>query len=426
MPAQSSPARWTPTSEGDVRQLVDSGDLEETHYFDAKREVGGTPGDRKETARDLASFAVDGGTLLIGVEENKDDRTWALSPQPLSGLAEKIEQVASQVIDPPLFISSKEIHSADHPGSGYLLVDVPPSHAAPHMVAGIYYGRGDKTKVRLGDAEILRHHSRRESLDAATERILLEEIKRNPMPAALSQDGFIYLVAQPVTAPRNLAQGFVRGDVTALQTFVRQSFELEVPSDVRGWAPTPESIRTVKPRAHGVGLSSYHLSGPGRTVRAEYLDGRQTLYSGIVDVEIREDGGVRILVGRATDIFGNGQMDQMRIVMDGLAFAWCHRMILWARAIGERCGYRGHWSFGLHMTPLRGHPSAALRSQRDMWPEDLPSYDALDYQEVSSAYHAELLEQPGDVAYRLCGRLFRALSSDRSFRRATEDNPAGP
>ncbi|MFC9587852.1 hypothetical protein ACFVJ8_34185 [Streptomyces yangpuensis] len=69
-------------------------------------------GDNKELARDLASFAVDGGTLIIGVQENKESRTFELAPQPLNGLPEKIEQVARTLPDPPLTVITEEISSA--------------------------------------------------------------------------------------------------------------------------------------------------------------------------------------------------------------------------------------------------------------------------------------------------------------------------
>jgi hypothetical protein len=90
--------RWSPKDEADIREVVEQGWLVESHHIDVKREVGDGRGDRKETARDLASFAVDGGALLIGVDEDKPNRTFSLAPQPLDGLMEKLEQVAAFVV----------------------------------------------------------------------------------------------------------------------------------------------------------------------------------------------------------------------------------------------------------------------------------------------------------------------------------------
>jgi hypothetical protein len=127
--------RWQPSTESEIASVIEQGLLRETHYFNGKRQLDSTSADRKELARDLASFAMDGGALLIGVEELKQDRTWRLAPQPLDGLAERVEQVATQLIDPPLYVRSYEIGATDTTG-GYLFVEVP-SARAPHMVVGI-------------------------------------------------------------------------------------------------------------------------------------------------------------------------------------------------------------------------------------------------------------------------------------------------
>ena len=140
---------WRPNSEADIQRAIVDGLLRETHYLDCKREVGATQGERRETARDLASFAIDGGALLIGVEEDKANRTFSLAPQPLSGQAERVEDIAGAVIDPPLDVIPHEIESEQQEGLGYLLVEVRPSPFTVHMVDGMYFGRGEKKRVRL-------------------------------------------------------------------------------------------------------------------------------------------------------------------------------------------------------------------------------------------------------------------------------------
>ena len=71
------PSYWRPRSEPDIQRAIDDALLSETHYLDCKREIGAAPGARKETARDLASFDIDGSALLIGVDEDKANRTSA-------------------------------------------------------------------------------------------------------------------------------------------------------------------------------------------------------------------------------------------------------------------------------------------------------------------------------------------------------------
>ncbi|MCU1621302.1 MAG: hypothetical protein JWL79_147 [Frankiales bacterium] len=66
--------------------------LEEGHHLDIKRELAGGAGQNKEAAKDMASFAVDGGLLIYGVDEVTTPPTAA--PIPLAGLAERLEQIA--------------------------------------------------------------------------------------------------------------------------------------------------------------------------------------------------------------------------------------------------------------------------------------------------------------------------------------------
>ncbi|WP_438948659.1 AlbA family DNA-binding domain-containing protein [Streptomyces atratus] len=74
--------RWIPKTEADLKAAIDGGVLDESHYLDLK-EAPNNKTDNKELARDLASFAVDGGTLIIGVKEHKESRHLrALTPAP--------------------------------------------------------------------------------------------------------------------------------------------------------------------------------------------------------------------------------------------------------------------------------------------------------------------------------------------------------
>src|SRR5690349_4805124 len=105
------PPFWRPHSEADIQRAINDGLLGETHHLTCKRETGVAPGGRKETARDLASFAIDGGALLIGVEEDKANRTFSLAPQPLSGLIERVEDIAGTIIVPSMSVTAYEIQS---------------------------------------------------------------------------------------------------------------------------------------------------------------------------------------------------------------------------------------------------------------------------------------------------------------------------
>lgn len=413
--------RWRPHSEQDIAELIAQGLLVETHYLDGKREIGSSSGDRKELARDLASFAIDGGALLIGVEERKEQRTWQLAPQPLAGLPERVEQIAGQLVDPPLFVQVTEIPSEQDPAFGYLFVEVPASASAPHMVENIYFGRGDRTRTRLSDTEVVWHHVRRESVEAQADRLLDAEIDRDPGGRAAHQCGRIYAVAHPLTAARDAGRRILALPQQQSMELVRRA-DAGLPGDLRQAAPALDYLSQFSRRSQGVAWSSHTVSGPGRTLRP-YQDGEQPKDSTMLDVELRQDAGVRLLVGRLTELWGGRWQpsEDEWIIFDALFVAYGLRLAAWAAAVGEAVGYRGSWLFGVHGSDLRG-----LRSYK--FTEDIGGwgghrYDAEYYREVTTATHLELVQEPGRVAERLLGRLVHALGTEKVYSAAFGHGP---
>ncbi len=72
-------------------------------------------------------------------------------------------------------------------------------------------------------------------------------------------------------------------------------------------ARAPEPLQQA--RAQGIAWSSYETSGPGRTLRA-HRDGAPPDEEAMLDVEVREDGGLRLLVGRLTAVWGDRSQGQ--------------------------------------------------------------------------------------------------------------------
>jgi hypothetical protein len=392
------PSYWRPRSEADIQRVIDDALLSETHDLDCKRETGATPGDRKETARDLASFAIDGGALLIGVGEDKANRTFSLVPQPLSGLVERVEDIAGAVIDPPLDVVPHEIESGQQQGSGYLLVEIRPSPFAPHMVDGVYYGRGEKKRIRLTDAQVLRHHARRQATEERTHRMLDAEIARDLVPAAERNLGHLYLVARPLTAPLAVAKSLVReaGPVPLKQ--IARAAELHL----GGWglqSPSVTEATRLRPRAGGVALCSPSASGPGRT----FVNDGPGAERQIIDIEFGEDASVRALVGAATF----QHTPDYVLISDALIAAYAVRLAGWAAAMGRATGYHGSWSLGLHASELRGLAgmmAGQTYSEPSRFNED-------HHRAVTTASLADLEERWQQVAGELVGGLLFALGT---------------
>jgi hypothetical protein len=340
------------------------------------------------------------------VHEDKPRRTWELAPLSLSGEPERFEVIARSLVDPPLYVVTHEIEAEAGDGTGYIFLEIPPSSVAPHMVDGVYYGRGDKTRSRLSDAEVLRHHSARIESQNIGDRLLDEEVSRDPVPMSDRSHGHLYLIAHPATSSRTLAKNFIREQsANPLWQLINEG-DANIGRDIADWAPTPGYASAFVSRPRGVARCSPVLQD-GRQYRPE---GNIRAERSLVDIEVREDGGIRILVGRMTERreseFGQSYLS----VQDGLTVAYAHRLIKWASDLSSAVGYRGSWMLGLEGNGLRGaesvYPDGFAHGQ---------GYSENTYREVSSAHINEMRERPRDVAERLVGPLLRSLGSFGRF-----------
>lgn len=280
-------------SESDITAAVDAGLLAESHFLELKREIKSGKAENRETARDLASLAVDGGTLIVGLTEV--DNTIQLSPQPLAGLAERLDQVAAMIPDPPLAIVATPIPSpsAEDASLGYLLVHVPPSPTAPHMVDGRYLGRGDKTKRYLSDAEVLRLHQLRSANEIDGLALLDAEFARdlfaaNNPPLVTRLHAHLFLLAEPLTArPDMLLELTDSRDWQPLLDLRQKGRSPELaavlgPSGAWSFSPSLDEMQTFDRRSAGAAMCSYGIA-PGRTRRFE---------EGFTDRECSGAGGI--------------------------------------------------------------------------------------------------------------------------------------
>lgn len=392
--------RWSPETEVDIQAVIDNGVLGESHYIDVKQEIAPGQGGRRELARDLASFAIDGGALLLGVAEDKQARQFSLHPQPLEGLVERIEQIANFGIDPPLTVIPSEIESTGDDRTGFILINIPPSSAAPHMADGKYYGRGERTRRTLTDAEVVRLHSRKQSAEARIDLILDQEIDRDPVPTEVRKWGHLYLVAQPESGSRSLARETIRNNIANFPPIIDAGSE-PLPRNSPYWvSPFLGELRDVYNRANSVALSSYILSGPGRTIRTDLVS-RDDMDTGVIDIEVHMDGGVRALFSGVTTE-NQGFRELPKLIDDAMIVASAIRLVRWARGVSTVTGYRGQWLFGLHADGLRGLESKG-------WGRNGCFYDEDVYRETTTASTLELERRPNVVARRIVDRLLDGL-----------------
>lgn len=201
---------WIPQNEEEIRAVVTAGSLEEGPTFDAKKEL---PSKNQEIAKDVAAMANDGGVLIYGIDEDEHGRPTILSPIVLAGQAERITAIIQTSIAEPPKVSILTIQTADDPSRGFLIVAVPPSERAPHMVVvkgdNRYYGRTATGNAALSEGDVARLYERRRRWDIDRDALLEAEVNRSPLEPR-SDFAYLYLIAQPVIQNEDLLNRAVR------------------------------------------------------------------------------------------------------------------------------------------------------------------------------------------------------------------------
>jgi hypothetical protein len=398
---------WLPDSEDRLREMLNQGLLFEWHAVDFKRELDHGRGANKEHARDMAQFAIDGGVLIIGVDDNDKTKPPQRSPVELEGLPERLDQIAHTLIDEPLHVRTQSIDAPGQPGKGYILVMVPPSPSAPHMVDGKYYGRGDTTKHVLSDAEVQRLHQLALRRQHDVQDLLQEQVRLDPWPAELRRYAHLFGVAQPVTARRDLLQQVLK-DPQGWQQFIQNKIRSGTAGQPLqyGWWPDLPKLNDISRRARAWALSSPGISPGRKVVPAESIDPdrfqREEMH--LLDLEIREDGGLRLFCGHASDTAG--PLNNIQCAVEPVILGLTKRLVLTASTVAETALYLGQWDFGIAVTGLRDHISWLLM-QRIGW-ERTP-YSDDDYRETARVTYERLVKDPDSVVEELTGPLNRAL-----------------
>lgn len=362
---------WPPTTATQLDAAIANGLLVESHFVDLKREIPGAPRNQK-TAADLAAFSVDGGVIFVGVDEATSPPS--IFPIPLSGLAERIEQIGLSTVDPPVRIRTHEIEVAS--GSGVLVVIVPPSPFAPHMVDGQYRGRADKMNYVMNDAEVMRVRAER-----FEDRGDVEELLRQFAESAMRKMGsgpLLLAVARPMGGRPDLLLKCAGADPFdwITRVLLRGPLSRRL-SEV--WSPDFLDGLPVEPRANGWSVTRNRL-----------------------DLEVHEDGVLRL---RSGDL-DYTVMDDQRTVNDGAINGLVKRLVMAAGEIGSNCNHFGGWDFAVSVVPLLNRRAESAR-RRLMTP--MPPYSEEAYVESASATYEELRAEPDVVVDRLLGRLNRSF-----------------
>ena len=390
--ASNSSIAWPPTTEEGLSAAAREGNLKETHSAELKRELPSGDGANKELAADLASLAIHGGFLFIGIDESTGP---GLSPIPLHGLAERVEQIALSRIDEPLHVTTFPISSANNADIGYLVVRVPASPRAPHMAGHRYWGRGDKTKYQLSDGEVERLMQQREQWAATAKELLRNWMANDPLAAKPHKNGHVFVVASPVPQRDGMLLPLFGDDwQRVMQRLVSETthsagqFVPDIPGALYNFSRTPE------------GWSGYSYAVYGERREGDVPKDREDT---AMFLEVCEDAELRLWCGRATFV-----MTDRLFLLDPLVLGLTARMISLARVIGNASGFFGSWDFGVGITGLE---NARLYAQHGF--STGPIYTQATYMSTTRASSAEIDAGAGPTLERLLGRLMRSVGGDR-------------
>jgi hypothetical protein len=388
---------WRPRTWKDAQDAAASGLLDESRWVDLKRELKAGRLGNNDLAVDVAAMSLEGGLLLYGITDH-ESRAGEVVGVELAGMADRVDQVARMKVHPPVIVRSVEIPDPDRPGWGCLLVIVPPSAQAPHMVDNIYYGRGDRANRKLSDQDIRQAITVRKQHQHDVARQLLVLRDEDPVPPP-HDNGHLYLIAQPLAARDDALVEFITG--SDLQTTI-----LTLTNDITKqlgalWSPTLAGATRNGRRADGVAFTSYH-------------DADRISESSLVEVVLREDGSVALTCGRGTDAFRSSTgYEPERVVLPVLILGLTHSLLNMAGRLAEHVsGYQGQWAVGVLLDNLKG---VGPYDGRATWGDLGVAYSQSEYERLTTTTTTELIEDSAAVVERLLGRLLRGLGVDSRY-----------
>lgn len=371
-----------------------AGVLTETQWVELKAALPAAASQANlELARDLASLGVDGGVLVIGVRDRgRSAEDVVGTADDVESLKDRISQVAAGRVQPPLNVVLTRVPHPQDQTRNVLLVMVPASASAPHMVDERYWGRSATSKRPLSDVEASRLWAQRRGAHDDFEqrlRTFPDDVEQLwPQPRRL---GLAHLLLEPPlggAGPRP-AHGV---DVTTVLTAA--SFQ-------PAWSPSLRVATNALSHPDGQAFASFD---PEEDVREEYR----------VHVLVRDSGALRLLAP-ATRPYGSAFSDTDRPLCISVNYLMelAHQALELAVKVGrERLRLSGTWTLGLHLDKLAGVHSAQALSESMFAFRGRP-YPRAAYTRTTTASSEQLQERPAEVVEALLGDLARGLGLQR-------------
>lgn len=353
--------------------------LDECLRVELKEDLGpSSPATNTELAKDLAALSQHGGLLIVGIRD-KAGRAGEVVGAETRGLADRITSVAQRRVSPPLRVMTRVVAGPDGPHHGCVLVHVPASPSAPHMVDHRYWGRTDIGKVQLDDVDVAALMARRRTADAD----LLAQLRRLEPTVQYVPVVQLWMLSAPRAAThfgeftRNL-------DLTGLARAADP--ENATGTFLAGVAPVTQEPHSIRTSWAGEPQGSQGFS---EMVRLAVHDG-----TGILTAQaVFACSQFSIPYMQSTTIIRLAPLDSIKQFIVGMA-----RL---TGMIGRELEYVGPWWFGMG---LRSNDSRAEATA------DSPTIpDVIESTETDS----DALEQaPEEVARQILGPILRTLKME--------------
>ncbi|HEY5266246.1 MAG TPA: ATP-binding protein [Acidimicrobiales bacterium] len=179
--------------------------ITETSHLELKEQLPITARNG-DLAKDVASLTSDGGVIIYGVREDRSTQSFSLAPIDLTGVRERVASIVGSRVEGSPYIETLTIDDETGSGKGFLVVHVPESPMAPHMVDGIgFFGRFDTVTRMLTAGDIDRLYQRRAKWDEDRSVFVSEAITDSQLTSKVNLlPGVVYVVAHPVTGQSDI------------------------------------------------------------------------------------------------------------------------------------------------------------------------------------------------------------------------------
>lgn len=388
---------WIPKSEAEILNALKSKSLQETVIFDAKREI---PSKSIETAKDVSAMAnTAGGVLIYGIDEDENGFPNVPSPILLKGESEKIEAIIRTTIDEvPVFKISAIQTEADN-SKGYLVVFIPPSERAPHMVVvnkeRRFYGRGETGNYPLSQVEVARLYERRKLASDSILPLLEENVQQS---AIVENNGFahLHIVIKPVLQDENILDKASLSEQNHIQ-LLNTSLVKVIESGIFSKSYEPDFyVKNWVRRADGYLSKMYEPSAINYAEYALYL-------------EVNLDGSGSVFCNRAAETVSKPTGEVKWFLSDVVAGITMKSLALFSEFY-KRASYFGMVDIGVGVTGLVG--SSEFNTRNNIMGKSY-HYDKSDYRRAKRVSAMLLEENPEQVATDLLMPLINAVSQGR-------------